>query len=201
MELSLYSYDDVVVCGAGLCPLNFTVLEGILIRTANDCPAPLALYVGSVICCPQLESLLQISLGQHSLDSGSLALNKTEANYCFSDTENILASLGANTTVGDLCHAQAANLTSGSCPVSMVSHFEKQFNTTHFLEACQSVDPLKECTEEPVCQLVLTDIAIQMAGGLVNNSGQANENIISAGMRQLSKVFYMQLLDVLIVDM
>lgn len=150
-------------------------------RTAGDCPEPLALYVGSVICCPQLESLFQVSLGQHSVASGYLGLNVTEAAYCFSDTENILSSMGANTTVGDLCSAQPTNLTSGSCPITTVRDFEKLVNTTRFLEACQSVDPLKECTEEPICQIVLTNIAIQMAGGLVNTPGTGNEAIMAPG--------------------
>lgn len=167
-------------CGIGLCPFNFTALEDTLVRTAGDCPAPLALYVGSVICCPQLESLFQVSLGQYSLDSGNLGLNSTEAAYCFSDTENLMASLGANTSVGDLCAAQPANLTSGSCPVTRVSQLQDLVNTTTLLDACQSVDPLKECTEEPTCQTQITYVASQMAG---YNSAHANGSIVPPGAK------------------
>lgn len=167
----------------GLCPFNFTALEDTLVRTAGDCPAPLALYVGSVICCPQLESLFQVSLGQYSVDSGNLGLNSTEAAYCFSDTENLMASLGANTSVGDLCAAQPANLTSGLCPVTKVSQLQELVNTTKLLDACQSVDPLKECTEEPTCQSQIAYVASQMAGELVDRSGHLNGSIVPPGKR------------------
>lgn len=171
------------VCGIGLCPFNFTALEDTLIRTAGDCPAPLALYVGSVICCPQLESLFQVSLGQYSLHSGNLGLSISEATHCFSDTENLMASLGANTSVGDLCAAQPANLTSGLCPITKVSQFEEIANTTDLLDACQSVDPLKECTEEPTCQSQVTYVASQMAGAVVDSSGHLNGTIVPPGSK------------------
>jgi hypothetical protein len=170
---------------SGLCPFNFTALEYTLVRTAGDCPAPLALYVGSVICCPQLESLFQVSLGQYSIDSGNLGLNSTEAAYCFSDTENLMASLGANTSVGDLCAAQPANLTSGLCPVTKVSQLQDIVNTKKLLDACQSVDPLKECTEEPTCQSQITYAASQMAGELVDSSGNFNGSIVPPGEQQV----------------
>ncbi|XP_024391863.1 uncharacterized GPI-anchored protein At1g61900 isoform X2 [Physcomitrium patens] len=170
---------------SGFCPFDFSTLEGTLIRTAGDCPAPLALYVGSVICCPQLESLFQVSLGQYSLDSGNLGLNVTEAEYCFSDTQNLMASLGANTSLGDLCAAQPANLTSGLCPVTKVSQLEEMINTTKLLDACHSVDPLKECTEEPTCQSQVMDVATQMAGQLVGDPGQLNGSAVPPGEQQV----------------
>lgn len=128
---------------------------------------------------------MQVSLGQHSLKSGTLALNSTEAEFCFSDTLSLLISLGANSSVAKLCSAQPANLTGGLCPVMGVKDFLQLVNTTHFLEACQSVDPLKECTEEPVCQPVLNNIGIQMAGGLLHKSDQANQAIIEPGQQQV----------------
>ncbi|KAG0628249.1 hypothetical protein M758_1G012800 [Ceratodon purpureus] len=170
---------------SGLCPFNFTALEDVLIRTAGDCPAPLALYVGSVICCPQLESLFQVSLGQYSLDSGNLGLNTSEAAHCFTDTENLMASLGANTSVGDLCAAQPGNLTSGLCPITKVSQLEEIANTTKLLEACKSVDPLKECTEEPTCQSQVTYVAAQMAETLVDSSGRLNGSKVQPGEQQV----------------
>ncbi|CAK9209318.1 unnamed protein product [Sphagnum jensenii] len=169
----------------GHCPLNFSAVDETLKRTAADCPEPLALYLGSVICCPQLESVMQVSLGQHSLKSGTLALNSTEAEFCFSDTLSLLISLGANSSVAKLCSAQPANLTGGLCPVMRVKDFLQLVNTTRFLEACQSVDPLKECTEEPVCQPVLNNIGIQMAVGLLHKSDQANQAIIEPGQQQV----------------
>jgi hypothetical protein len=168
----------------GHCPLNFSTVEETLIRTAGDCPAPLARYVGSVICCPQLETLMRITLGQHSLASGTLALNSTDANFCFSDTLSLLISLGANSSLAKLCSVQPANLTGGLCPVRTVHDFVQLVNTSHFLEACQSIDPLKECTEEPVCQPVLNNIGIQMAGSLVNGSGQVNQTL-TPGQQQV----------------
>ena len=92
-----------------------------------------------------------------------------------------MASLGANTSVGDLCAAQPANLTSGLCPITKVSQLEEIVNTTKLLGACQSVDPLKECTEEPTCQSQVTYVASQMAGALVDSSGNFNGSIVQPG--------------------
>jgi hypothetical protein len=127
---------------------------------------------------------MRITLGQHSLMSGTLALNSTDANFCFSDTLSLLISLGANSSLAKLCSVQPANLTGGLCPVRTVHDFVQLVNTSHFLEACQSIDPLKECTEEPVCQPVLNNIGIQMAGSLVNGSGQVNQTL-TPGQQQV----------------
>lgn len=182
-SIGSYSYSVASACATGLCPFNFTALEDTLVRTAGDCPAPLALYVGSVICCPQLESLFQVSLGLYSLDSGNLALNSTEAAYCFKDIENLMASFGANTSVGDLCAAEPANLTSGLCPITKVSQLQRIVNTTKLLDACQSVDPLKECTEEPTCQSQITYVAYQMAGERLNSTDHYNRSNAPPGAK------------------
>ncbi|XP_024376662.1 uncharacterized GPI-anchored protein At1g61900 [Physcomitrium patens] len=90
-----------------------------------------------------------------------------------------MVSLGANTSLGDLCAAQPANLTSGLCPVTKVSQLEEMINTTKLLDACHSVDPLKECIEEPICQSQVIDIATQMAGQLVDDPGQCKRQVNS----------------------
>jgi hypothetical protein len=92
-----------------------------------------------------------------------------------------MASLGANTSVGDLCAAQPANLTSGLCPITKVSQLEEIVNTTTLLDACKSVDPLKECTEEPICQSQVMYVASQMAVALVDSSGHLNGSIVQPG--------------------
>nr|PNR34019.1 hypothetical protein PHYPA_023835 [Physcomitrium patens] len=89
-----------------------------------------------------------------------------------------MASLGANTSLGNLCTTQSTNLTSGLCPITKVSQLEEMINTTKLLDACHSVDPLKECTEEPIFQSRVMDIAIQMAGQLMDDTDQLNGSAV-----------------------
>lgn len=143
---------------SGNCSLNFTDVVTVLGQTAMDCAAPFALYLGNVICCPQLESMLLILQGEHNLGSGVLAFNNTEASYCFSDVMNILVSQGSNNTLPALCSVQSANLTGGFCPVTTTADFEQIVNVTKLLVECQGVSPLTECCK-PVCQPAISEAA------------------------------------------
>ncbi|XP_039067780.1 uncharacterized GPI-anchored protein At1g61900-like isoform X1 [Hibiscus syriacus] len=147
----------------GRCPVNFSAMSNIMGKTASDCSLPLAALVGNVICCPQLGSLLHIFQGYYSADSDKLVLRNAVANDCFSDIISILASRGANSTIPTVCSVKSSNLTGGSCPVKDVSTFEKTVNTSNLLEACSTVDPLKECCR-PVCQPAIMEAALQISG-------------------------------------
>ncbi|BBN00138.1 hypothetical protein MPTK1_1g26730 [Marchantia polymorpha subsp. ruderalis] len=150
---------------SGNCSLNFTAVASITQRTAFDCADPLAAYVGVVICCPQFDSLLRIMQGQHMLTTGALALNNTEAEYCFTDTVNILISLLGNSSVPSLCQVTPSNLTVASCPVTTMAEFELLVNTTLLLEACEVVDPIKECTTQ-TCQNQIANASLKLAQGI-----------------------------------
>ncbi|KAL2602936.1 hypothetical protein R1flu_013178 [Riccia fluitans] len=150
---------------SGNCSLNFTEVAPTFQRTAFDCADPLAAYVGVVICCPQFDSLLRIMQGQHILNSGALAFNDTEAEYCFDDTVNILISLLGNSSVPDLCKVKPSNLTVASCPVANLGEFELLVNTTALLDACEAVDPFKECNTQ-TCQNQIAGASINLARGL-----------------------------------
>ncbi|XP_011047725.1 PREDICTED: uncharacterized GPI-anchored protein At1g61900 [Populus euphratica] len=146
----------------GKCPVNFTALSNIIDKTASDCSQPLAALVGNVICCPQLGSLLHIFQGHYSVNSDKLVLQNAVADDCFSDIISILASRGANKTIPTLCSVKSLNLTGGLCPVKDVVNFEKIVNTSKLLEACSTVDPLKECCR-PICQSAITEAALEMS--------------------------------------
>ncbi|KAI5583028.1 hypothetical protein BDE02_07G124600 [Populus trichocarpa] len=146
----------------GKCPVNFTALSNIIDKTASDCSQPLAALVGNVICCPQLGSLLHIFQGYYSVNSDKLVLQNAVADDCFSDIISILASRGANKTIPTLCSVKSLNLTGGLCPVKDVVNFEKIVNTSKLLEACSTVDPLKECCR-PICQSAITEAALEMS--------------------------------------
>ncbi|XP_052476931.1 uncharacterized GPI-anchored protein At1g61900 isoform X2 [Gossypium raimondii] len=146
----------------GRCPVNFSAISNIMGKTASDCSLPLAALVGNVICCPQLGSLLHIFQG-YGIDSDKLVLGNAVANDCFSDVISILASRGANKTIPTVCSVKSSNLTGGSCPVKNVNTFEKTVNTSKLLEACSTVDPLKECCR-PVCQPAIMEAALQISG-------------------------------------
>lgn len=150
---------------SGKCPVNFSNsdMSNILDKTALDCSGPLAALVGNVICCPQFSSLIHIFQGFFSMKSDNLVLPKTVADHCFSDIVSILASRGANSTIPTLCSIKSSNFTGGSCPVKDVYTFEKTVNTSKLLEACSTVDPLKECCR-PICQPAIMDAALQISG-------------------------------------
>ncbi|XP_028780093.1 uncharacterized GPI-anchored protein At1g61900-like [Neltuma alba] len=155
----------------GKCPVNFSDISNILDKTASDCAGPLAALVGNVICCPQFTSLIHIFQGYFSMSSDKLVLSSTVAEHCFSDIISILASRGANSTISTLCSIKSSNLTGGSCPVKDLSTFEKTVNTSKLLEACSTVDPLKECCR-PICQPAIMDAALQISGRelMINNN-------------------------------
>ncbi|KAB1219419.1 hypothetical protein CJ030_MR3G001098 [Morella rubra] len=147
----------------GNCLVNFSLISNLMDKTASDCSQPFAALVGNVICCPQLSSLLHIFQGFYSINSNKLVLQDAVANYCLTDIISILASRGANSTIPTLCSVKSSNLTGGSCPVKDVVAFEKAVNTSKLLEACGTVDPLKECCR-PVCQPAIMDAALQISG-------------------------------------
>ncbi|KAJ6420509.1 hypothetical protein OIU84_027949 [Salix udensis] len=147
----------------GKCPVNFTAMSNVIDRTASDCSQPLAALVGNVICCPQLGSLLHIFQGYFSGNSDKLVLQNAVADDCFSDIISILASRGANITIPALCSVKSLNLTGGLCPVKDVVNFEKIVNTSKLLEACSTVDPLKECCR-PICQSAIMEAALEISG-------------------------------------
>lgn len=160
----------------GKCPVDFTQSEisNILDKTASDCTGPLAALVGNVICCPQFSSLIHIFQGFFSMKSDNLVLPNAVANHCFTDIISILSSRGANSTIPTLCSIKSSNLTGGSCPVKDDSTFEKTVNASKLIEACRTVDPLKECCR-PICQPAIMEAALQISGGqmMINN----NENM------------------------
>ncbi|CAO2838214.1 unnamed protein product [Amaranthus hypochondriacus] len=155
----------------GKCPVNFSALSDVIERTALDCSQPLASFVGNVICCPQFASLLHIFQGYHSTISDALVLKESVADDCFSDIISVLASKGANSSISQLCSVKPSNVTGGSCPVKDVSAFEKVVNTSQLLNACSTVDPLKECCR-PVCQPAIADAALQLSGQLTAGDGK-----------------------------
>lgn len=152
----------------GRCPINFTQISQIIDKTASDCSLPLAAFVGDVICCPQVNSLMHIFQSSYTngSDTAALVLRKSFANDCFTDMINILASKGASSNIPNLCTIAASNLTGLGCPVKDVSSFEKVVNVSKLLDACSSVDPLKECCR-PDCGPAIMEAAmkISMQGG------------------------------------
>lgn len=159
----------------GRCPVNFSAISSIMDKTASDCSQPLAALVGNVICCPQLSSLLHIIQGFYSISSDELVLKNSVANDCFKDIISILASRGANSSIATLCSIKSSNLTGGSCPVKDTIMFEKTVNTSKLLEACSSVDALKECCR-PVCQPAIMDAALQISGKQLMSD--ENKNVV-----------------------
>ncbi|KAJ6833226.1 putative GPI-anchored protein [Iris pallida] len=156
----------------GRCPLNFSSISSIMDKTASDCSAPLAVLVGNVICCPQVKSLLHIFQGAYSSESDVLVLQQAAADDCFSDIVSILASKGANSSTPSLCSVKSSNLTGGSCPVKNVKSFENIVNTSKLLDACSTVDPLKECCR-PLCQPAIMEAAVRISSkeaGFLDNS-------------------------------
>lgn len=147
----------------GRCSLNFSAMSTVLDRTASDCSQPLAGLVGNVICCPQLNSLVHIFQGFHGISSKKLVFKNSSANYCFQDIISILESRGANNSISALCSVKPSNLTGGTCPVKDSLTFEKIVNTSKLIEACSSVDALKECCR-PVCQPAVMEAALQISG-------------------------------------
>ncbi|XP_058202331.1 uncharacterized GPI-anchored protein At1g61900 [Rhododendron vialii] len=164
----------------GKCLVNFSALSDIMDKTASDCSQPLAAFVGNVICCPQFNSLLHIFRGYYSTTSGKLGLPNATADDCFSDIISVLASRRGNSSIPGICSVKPSNLTVGSCPVNDVTTFEKTVNTSKLLEACSSIDPLKECCR-PICQPAVMEAALQISAGQAVISG--NKNIVGGPSR------------------
>eukprot|EP00250_Pteridium_aquilinum_P005590 c15662_g2_i1 orf=826-2223(+) len=165
---------------SGSCNLNISTIKDMLDQTAGDCTAPLAMYVGNVICCPQFKSMLHILGGERSLVSGYLASNDTEAVQCLAEITSFLVENGANTTTSEICNVQSANLTQGLCPVVSVREFEQVVYTRKLLDACSAVDPLKECCNG-VCQPAITDAAVRLA----SNVSSSDPTFGSSGLQQV----------------
>lgn len=165
------TYEPVLT---GRCPVNFSAISTIMDKTASDCNQLLASVVGNVICCPQFSSLLHIFQGFYSTSSYNLVLQNGVADDCFKDIVSILASRGANSSIPNICSTKSSNLTGGSCPVKDIATFEKTVNTSKLLDACSTVDPLKECCR-PSCQTVIMDATLKITGvqSLIND----NKNI------------------------
>lgn len=159
----------------GKCPVNFSAISSLMERTAFDCSQPLAAHVGNVVCCPQFSSLLHIFQGFYSTNTDNLVLHNAVADDCFTDIVSILASRGANSSIPTICAMKSSNLTGGSCPVKDLTTFNKKVNTTKLLEACSTIDPLKECCR-PNCQPAIMEAALQISASqsVVND----NKNVV-----------------------
>ncbi|KQJ97579.1 uncharacterized GPI-anchored protein At1g61900 isoform X1 [Brachypodium distachyon] len=164
------SYDPILT---GKCHVNFSELSHIMGKTASDCTVPLAPLVADVICCPQVNSLMNIFQAAYGGGNNTLVLNQASANACFSDIMSILASKGANTNIPELCTLRPTNLTDASCPVNDVSSFERIVNASKLLDACSSVDPLKECCR-PACQPAIVEAAVHLSTGGASMFGSSS---------------------------
>ncbi|KAF7840631.1 putative GPI-anchored protein [Senna tora] len=147
---------------SGICPLNFTAAENLMIVTAIDCLEGFATLMANVICCPQLEATLTILIGQSSKYTDVLALDGTLANDCFSDTKQILMAQGASSNLTRICSVHSLNLTERSCPVKDVDEFHDIVDTSKLLLACEKVDPVKECCNQ-ICQNAILEAATRIA--------------------------------------
>ncbi|KAG5401757.1 hypothetical protein IGI04_016364 [Brassica rapa subsp. trilocularis] len=154
----------------GKCTADFQAISSIINTAASDCSQPFAALVGNVICCPQFVSLLHIFQGQHDVKSDKLVLPDAVATDCFSDIVSILVSKRANMTIPELCSVTSSNLTGGSCPVQDVATFEKVVNSSKLLDACRTVDPLKECCR-PVCQGAIMEASLIISGHQTTGGG------------------------------
>ncbi|KAK8949406.1 hypothetical protein KSP39_PZI006184 [Platanthera zijinensis] len=164
----------------GKCPVNFSSISNIVDKTASDCSAPLAILVGNVICCPQVNSLMHIFQGAYSSDSNMLVLHQADADDCFSDIISILTSRGANSSIPELCSVNSSSLTGGSCPVKDIISFEKVVNTTKLLDACDTIDTLTECCR-PTCQPAIMQAAFSISQSRNIDLGSPSIPVSSTG--------------------
>lgn len=147
---------------SGLCMLDFDAVESMMGMTSIDCFTVFAPYLANVVCCPQLEATLVILIGQSSKKTNMLALNKTLANHCLSDFEQILVGQGANNNLQKICSVRPSNLTEASCPVKDVNEFERTVDTSKLLAACGKIDLVNECCQQ-VCQNSISEAAKNLA--------------------------------------
>uniref|UniRef100_A0A7N0TKV4 SPARK domain-containing protein n=1 Tax=Kalanchoe fedtschenkoi TaxID=63787 RepID=A0A7N0TKV4_KALFE len=155
------AYDPIL---SGKCPVSFADISSIMEKTALDCSQLVAPVVANVICCPQVSSLLRIVQGYYSRNSDKLVLQNEIAEDCMSDIFSILSSKGGSNNISTLCSIESKNLTGGSCPVKDVIKFEKIVNASKLLNACSSVDPLKESCR-PTCQPAIAEAALHLSAG------------------------------------
>uniref|UniRef100_A0A0E0LG30 Uncharacterized protein n=1 Tax=Oryza punctata TaxID=4537 RepID=A0A0E0LG30_ORYPU len=158
---------------SGKCSLNFTSVDDLMTTTAVDCFASFAPFLANVICCPQLQAMLTILIGQSSKQTGSLALDTTVANYCLSDVQQLLLSQGASDELHNICSVHLSNVTEGSCPISTVDAFEAVIDSSKLLEACQKIDPVNECCSR-TCQDAINEASQKISlkdGGLTSYTG------------------------------
>ncbi|XP_066168139.1 uncharacterized GPI-anchored protein At1g61900 isoform X3 [Oryza sativa Japonica Group] len=158
---------------SGKCSLNFTAVGDLITTTAVDCFASFAPFLANVICCPQLQAMLTILIGQSSKQTGSLALDPTVATYCLSDVQQLLLSQGASDELHNICSLHLSNVTEGSCPVSTVDAFEAVIDSSKLLEACHKIDPVNECCSR-TCQNAINDASQKISfkdGGLTSYAG------------------------------
>uniref|UniRef100_A0A0D3GL96 Uncharacterized protein n=1 Tax=Oryza barthii TaxID=65489 RepID=A0A0D3GL96_9ORYZ len=158
---------------SGKCSLNFTAVGDLITTTAVDCFASFAPFLANVICCPQLQAMLTILIGQSSKQTGSLALDPTVATYCLSDVQQLLLSQGASDELHNICSLHLSNVTEGSCPVSTVDAFEAVIDSSKLLEACHKIDPVNECCSR-TCQNAINDASQKISfkdGGSTSYAG------------------------------
>ncbi|XP_006657387.2 uncharacterized GPI-anchored protein At1g61900 [Oryza brachyantha] len=158
---------------SGNCSLNFTAVNELITTTAVDCFASFAPFLANVICCPQLQAMLTILIGQSSKQTGSLALDPTVANYCLSDVQQLLLSQGASDELRTICSLHLSNVTEGSCPVSTVDAFESVIDSSKLLDACQKIDPVNECCSQ-TCQNAIDEASQKISSkdaGLTTYTG------------------------------
>ncbi|EPS59099.1 hypothetical protein M569_15711, partial [Genlisea aurea] len=165
---------------SGQCVLNFTALSDMMMVTSIDCMAAFAPLLANVVCCPQVEATLVALIGQSSKSTNQLSLNRTHADLCFSDFEQILVGQGANDSLSTICSIRSSYLTAGSCPVTDVSEFESTADSATLLAACGKIDSVNECCEQ-VCQGAILDAAQKLAGKLHNNNASSSRRASVVG--------------------
>nr|CAD1840992.1 unnamed protein product [Ananas comosus var. bracteatus] len=111
---------------SGQCSLNFTAVDSLMSTTAVDCFASFAPFLANVICCPQLQAMITILIGQSSKSTGLLALDSTHANFCLSDIQQLLASQGGSSDLQSVCSINFSNLTRDGCRAGSVLSSAKQ---------------------------------------------------------------------------
>ncbi|KAJ3674868.1 hypothetical protein LUZ60_005484 [Juncus effusus] len=156
---------------SGKCTLNFSSVDPLITTTATDCLDSFAPYLANVICCPQLDAILSILIGQSSLQSGgNLSLDPAHADHCLSDLQLLLSSRGSQKNLKGICDLSSGNLTGGECAVRNADQLERLVDGEKVLEACRRVDSVNECCSR-VCQNEIEKAAMTISGG--NDSGLA----------------------------
>ncbi|GJT98251.1 uncharacterized GPI-anchored protein-like protein [Tanacetum coccineum] len=146
----------------GKCPLNFSNAESVLTTTAIDCWDSLAPYLANAVCCPQLDAVIKILIGQSSFSSGTLAVSEAHAKDCLSDIVQILEAQGSNSHLLEICSIYPSNLTQATCPMVDVTEIENTINIPKTIESCEKIDPVKECHHK-VCESAIMDAAVEIA--------------------------------------